>query len=358
MGWKAQSSSSPSRFVLLLGLLLTSGPIHRTQQHNDVENNNDIDAADIIRSIFRSSTFGVQTLHVGTAHAFAPESHVVTPASIDAGSTSRHPRQLQMAKLGTMPEYSFDDAPSGNTQREIRQLRSDISKTDARLRKLRKESAKMDAAGSTAGTTAGSTSASSAIGTAFRVLLTPVAALGAGRSYLQQRNEVQEEIARTEAELQAKKEALERVEKFTGVSDLIACFFYMLHFYGRLLDAFLYITLTIFGLNSTDACICEQFHMFYCVAANSCRWDGSTGCCSDRNPCRIGSTQEWSYSHHLTLFTWRQGDGLVKVDKYRNFSRAGGQDHCNETKGAAGNSSPGGSGAGKNCCRREKEGGG
>ena len=85
----------------------------------------------------------------------------------------------------------------------------------------------MDAAGSSAGTTAGSTSASSAIGTAFRVLLTPVAALGAGRSYLQQRNEVQAEISRTEAELQAKKEALERVEKFTGVSDLIACFFYV-----------------------------------------------------------------------------------------------------------------------------------
>ena len=77
----------------------------------------------------------------------------------------------------------------------------------------------MDAAGGTASRTA-STSASSAIGTALRTLLTPVAALGAGRSYLQQRNEVQEEIARTEAELQAKKEALERVEKFTGVSDL------------------------------------------------------------------------------------------------------------------------------------------
>ena len=218
MGWKAQSSSSPSRFVLLLGLLLTNGPIQ--QHNNDVENNNDMNAADIIRSVFRSSTFGVHI--IGTAHAFAPESHVVTPASIDAGSTSRHPRQLQMAKLGTMPEYSLDDAPSGNTrtQREIRQLRSDISKTDARLRKLRKESAKMDAAGSTASRTAGSTSASSAIGTAFRVLLTPVAALGAGRSYLQQRNEVQEEIARTEAELQAKKEALERVEKFTGVSEI------------------------------------------------------------------------------------------------------------------------------------------
>ena len=135
-----------------------------------------------------------------------------------------------MAKLGTMPEYSFDDAPSGsvgggsvggsaNAQREIRQLRSDISKTDARLKKLRKESAKMDAAGSTASRTAASTSsASSALGTAFRTLLTPVGALGAGRSYLQQRNEVREEIARTEAELQAKREALERVEKFTGVS--------------------------------------------------------------------------------------------------------------------------------------------
>lgn len=221
MGWKAQSSSPPL-FGLLLGLLLTSGPIHRTQQQQYVENN-DIDAADIIRSVFRSSAFGVQIL--GAAHAFSPESRVLAPTSTDAGSTSRQPHQLQMAKLGTMPEYSFDDAPSGNgggnTQREIRQLRSDISKTDARLQKLRKESAKMDAAGSTASRTAASTSASSAIGTAFRTLLTPVAALGAGRSYLQQRNEVQEEIARTEAELQAKKEALERVEKFTGVSDLI-----------------------------------------------------------------------------------------------------------------------------------------
>ena len=222
MGWKSQSSS-PSRFVLLLGLLLTSGPIHRTQQHHDVENSNDIDAADIIPSVFRSSAFGVKIL--GIAHAFAPESRAITPtSSADAGSTARLP-QLQMAKLGTMPEYSFDDAPSGNgggnTQREIRQLRSDISKTDARLKKLRKESAKMDAAGGTASRTAASTSASSAIGTAFRTLLTPVAALGAGRSYLQQRNEVQEEIARTEAELQAKKEALERVEKFTGVSDLL-----------------------------------------------------------------------------------------------------------------------------------------
>ena len=221
MGWKSQSSS-PSRFVLLLGLLLTSGPIHRTQHQHDVENNNDIDAADIIRSVFQSSAFSVQIL--GAAHAFAPESRVLAPTSTDAGSTARLP-QLQMAKLGTMPEYSFDDAPSGNgggnTQREIRQLRSDISKTDARLKKLRKESAKMDAAGGAASRTAASTSASSAIGTAFRALLTPVAALGAGRSYLQQRNEVQEEIARTEAELQAKKEALERVEKFTGVSDLL-----------------------------------------------------------------------------------------------------------------------------------------
>ena len=217
----------PSLFVLLLGLLLTSGPVHRTQEQA-VENSNDINTNDIIRSVFHSSAFGVQIL--GMAHAFVPESRsALAPTATEAGSTARHPREqkrLQMAKLGTMPEYSFDDAPSGsgggssaNAQREIRQLRSDISKTDARLKKLRKESAKMDAAGSTASRTAASTSsASSALGTAFRTLLTPVAALGAGRSYLQQRNEVREEIARTEAELQAKREALERVEKFTGVS--------------------------------------------------------------------------------------------------------------------------------------------
>lgn len=228
--WSAQSfrvARAPSLLVLLFALWLI-GPIPRWQ-HARTGNENDIDADAIVRSVFRSAP---GALVPGAAHAFVPQSHTFVPTTADAGSTSRrhpHQKRLHMAKLGKMPEYSFDDVEAsgassggGGAQREIRQLRSDISRTDARLKKLRKESAKMDAASRTATSASASSSAagsaSSAIGTAFRTLITPAVALGAGRSYLQQRNQVQEEIARTEAELLAKREALERVENFTGVS--------------------------------------------------------------------------------------------------------------------------------------------
>lgn len=52
-------------------------------------------------------------------------------------------------------------------------------------------------------------------------LSTPVAALGAGRAYLQKREQVQAEIAAAEAELEAKRRAYQEAEirsNFGGVS--------------------------------------------------------------------------------------------------------------------------------------------
>jgi len=119
------------------------------------------------------------------------------------------------------------------TEREILRLRTDIAKTDARIQNLRKESAKMDAARAAASASSTSTSVSSrdtpssALGIAFRTVLAPLAALGAGRAYLRQRAEVREEVARAEADLRAqradlaaRREELERVERFPGVSAL------------------------------------------------------------------------------------------------------------------------------------------
>lgn len=211
-------------------------------------------------------------LGVITVHAFAPRSTIYVPSSYKhaaddggpaAGPTSRHPprNRLQMARLGKIAEeYSSWDGNGNNngqdwtapgsisssssssittadatTEREIRRLRTDIAKTDARLQNLRKESAKMDAArAASASASAASSTAvsstrrdtpSSALGTAFRTVLAPLAALGAGRAYLRQRAEVREEVARAEADLRAqradlaaRREELERVEKFTGVS--------------------------------------------------------------------------------------------------------------------------------------------
>ena len=90
------------------------------------------------------------------------------------------------------------------------------------------------AAASSASSTSVSSSrdtSSSPIGTAFRTVLAPLAALGAGTAYLRQRAEVRQEreemarIARAEADLAAQMEALvaqreelERAERFTGVS--------------------------------------------------------------------------------------------------------------------------------------------
>ena len=207
-------------------------------------------------------------------HAFAPQSTIHVPSSCKhaaddgvpaAGPTSRHhPRKrLQMARLGKIAEeYSSWDGNGNNnnghdwtapgssssssssiatadatTEREIRRLRTDIAKTDARLQNLRRESAKMDAArAASASASAASSTAvsstrrdtpSSALGTAFRTVLAPLAALGAGRAYLRQRAEVREEVARAEADLRAqradlaaRREELERVERFTGVSAL------------------------------------------------------------------------------------------------------------------------------------------
>ena len=202
-------------------------------------------------------------------HAFAPQSTIHVPSSCKhaaddgvpaAGPTSRHhPRKrLQMARLGKIAEeYSSWDGNGNNnnghdwtapgssssssssiatadatTEREILRLRTDIAKTDARLQNLRRESAKMDAARAAASASAASSTAvssrdtpSSALGIAFRTVLAPLAALGAGRAYLRQRAEVREEVARAEADLRAqradlaaRREELERVEKFTGVS--------------------------------------------------------------------------------------------------------------------------------------------
>ena len=216
-------------------------------------------------------------LGVITVHAFAPRSTIYVPSSYKqaaddggpaAGPTSRHPprNRLQMARLGKIAEeYSSWDGNGNNnngqdwtapgsisssssssssittadatTEREIRRLRTDIAKTDARLQNLRRESAKMDAArAASASASAASSTAvsstrrdtpSSALGTAFRTVLAPLAALGAGRAYLRQRAEVREEVARAEADLRAqradlaaRREELERVERFTGVSAL------------------------------------------------------------------------------------------------------------------------------------------
>ena len=197
-----------------------------------------------------------------TVHAFAPRSAIYVPSSYKhaadgggpaAGPTSRHPprNRLQMARLGKIAEeYSSWDGNGNNnngpspgsssittadatTEREILRLRTDIAKTDARLQNLRKESAKMDAARAAASSSSTSTSVSSrdtpssALGIAFRTVLAPLAALGAGRAYLRQRAEVREEVARAEADLRAqradlaaRREELERVERFPGVSAL------------------------------------------------------------------------------------------------------------------------------------------
>ena len=200
-----------------------------------------------------------------TVHAFAPRSTIYVPSSYKhaadeggpaAGPTSRHPprNRLQMARLGKIAEeYSSWDGNGNNnngpspgssssssittadatTEREILRLRTDIAKTDARIQNLRKESAKMDAARAAASASSTSTSVSSrdtpssALGIAFRTVLAPLAALGAGRAYLRQRAEVREEVARAEADLRAqradlaaRREELERVERFPGVSAL------------------------------------------------------------------------------------------------------------------------------------------
>ena len=199
-----------------------------------------------------------------TVHAFAPRSAIYVPSSYKhaadgggpaAGPTSRHPprNRLQMARLGKIAEeYSSWDGNGNNnngpspgssssssittadatTEREILRLRTDLAKTDARLQNLRKESAKMDAArAASASSTSTSVSSrdtpSSALGIAFRTVLAPLAALGAGRAYLRQRAEVREEVARAEADLRAqradlaaRREELERVERFPGVSAL------------------------------------------------------------------------------------------------------------------------------------------
>ena len=203
---------------------------------------------------------------LGAVHAFAPRSTIHEPSSYkhadDGGIHQRHPQwhRHQMAKLGKIAEeYSSWDGNGNNnngpspgssssssittadatTEREIRRLRTDIAKTDARLQNLRKESAKMDAARAAASASSTSTSTStstsvssrdtpsSALGIAFRTVLAPLAALGAGRAYLRQRAEVREEVARAEADLRAqradlaaRREELERVERFPGVSAL------------------------------------------------------------------------------------------------------------------------------------------
>ena len=134
---------------------------------------------------------------------------------------------------GPSPGSSSITTADATTEREILRLRTDIAKTDARLQNLRKESAKMDAARAASASAASSTSVSSrdtpssALGIAFRTVLAPLAALGAGRAYLRQRAEVREEVARAEADLRAqradlaaRREELERVERFPGVSAL------------------------------------------------------------------------------------------------------------------------------------------
>ena len=248
---RASARLSSSFLLLSLLLLLLAGP--------RIENP-------------RCRNPSVFLLGVITVHAFAPRSTIYVPSSYKqaaddggpaAGPTSRHhPRKrLQMARLGKIAEeYSSWDGNGNNnnghdwtapgssssssssiatadatTEREILRLRTDIAKTDARLQNLRKESAKMDAArAASASASAASSTAvsstrrdtpSSALGTAFRTVLAPLAALGAGRAYLRQRAEVREEVARAEADLRAqradlaaRREELERVEKFTGVS--------------------------------------------------------------------------------------------------------------------------------------------
>ena len=247
IGNKKRAAARLSSSFLLLGLLLLASP--RIENPRCRSN----------PSVF---LLGV------AVHAFAPQSTVHPPSShgraadggFAAGPTSRHPQRhrLQMARLGKIAEYSPSDgnsntngqdwtgpgssssittADASTTEREIRRLRTDIAKTDARLAKLRKESAKMDAARAAA-SSASSTSVSSSrdtssspIGTAFRTVLAPLAALGAGTAYLRQRAEVRQEreemarIARAEADLAAQMEALvarreelERAERFTGVS--------------------------------------------------------------------------------------------------------------------------------------------
>ena len=246
---RASARLSSSFLLLSLLLLLSAGP--------RIENPR-----------CRNPSLGV------AVHAFAPRSTIYVPSSYKqaaddggpaAGPTSRHPlrNRLQMARLGKIAEeYSSWDGNGNNnngqdwtapgsissssssssittadatTEREIRRLRTDIAKTDARLQNLRRESAKMDAArAASASASAASSTAvsstrrdtpSSALGTAFRTVLAPLAALGAGRAYLRQRAEVREEVARAEADLRAqradlaaRREELERVEKFTGVS--------------------------------------------------------------------------------------------------------------------------------------------
>ena len=249
---RASARLSSSFLLLSLLLLLLAGP--------RIENP-------------RCRNPSVFLLGVITVHAFAPRSTIHVPSSYKqaadgggpaAGPTSRHPprNRLQMARLGKIAEEysSWDGNNNGQdwtapgsissssssssssittadatTEREIRRLRTDIAKTDARLQNLRKESAKMDAArAASASASAASSTAvsstrrdtpSSALGTAFRTVLAPLAALGAGRAYLRQRAEVREEVARAEADLRAqradlaaRREELERVEKFTGVS--------------------------------------------------------------------------------------------------------------------------------------------
>jgi len=106
------------------------------------------------------------------------------------------------------PGYSFDGVDAKTAAK-----RDNVKSTS--------KSSTRGGAGSGSGSSTGSGSGNpitSAAPNVLRALLAPAAAIGAGRAYLQRREEVQDDIARTEAELRTKRDELERVEKVTGPS--------------------------------------------------------------------------------------------------------------------------------------------